>query len=349
MRVREDGLVVAINATLLSWTGLARSQVVGRRFDVLCTLPTRILLQTHLLPLLMGSGRGDELHLTLRGADGAPLPVLANAERRALPEGVVIDWLVLPMRQRHRFEQELLDARRAADAANAAKSEFLSLMSHELRTPLNAIIGFTRILHKSPTVASDARARDFLARVEANGRHLLALINQLLDLTRIEAGHDEPELAGTDVVALVREVVARLEGQPRAPGVALVVEARDGLAPIVTDAVRLSQVVVNLVGNALKFTHAGAVAVVVVDDGRLPVAIEVRDTGIGIPADRLEAIFSPFEQAERGTSRRYGGTGLGLAIARVTCARLGMTLTVRSTVSEGTTFRVDLPTSPTAP
>jgi signal transduction histidine kinase len=339
---------VAINATLLAWTGLAHAQATGRRIDLLCTLPTRILLQTHLVPLVLGTGRGEELHMTLRGADGAPLPVLANAERRTLADGVVIDWLFLPMRERHRFEGELLAARRAAEAANAAKSEFLSLMSHELRTPLNAIIGFTRLLLKAPALRDDDRSRDFLARVESNGRHLLALINQLLDLSRIEAGREEPELAPTDVAAVAREVVSRLEGQPRPAGVALVVEGREGLAPVVTDAVRLSQVLVNLVGNALKFTETGAVTVVVLDDGTAPVAIEVRDSGIGIPADRLEAIFAPFEQADRGTARRYGGTGLGLAIARATCTMLGLTLGVTSTVGVGTTFRVDLPASPAA-
>lgn len=239
-------------------------------------------------------------------------------------------------------------ARDAAQAANRAKSRFLASMSHELRTPLNSIIGFSRqMLKGNAGNRLSQREHMFLDRIQANGRHLLALINGILDLSKVEAGRVEVSLAPTDLAKVVHEAIHLVEGYPRSSGVDLLAVIPEGVESIVTDGGLLTQVVVNLVANALKFTRSGSVSVHLdTDDRSCPVAIRVCDTGIGIPPERLEAIFEPFEQASHTTSRDYGGTGLGLSISRTLCHVLGARLTVASVVGQGSTFLVDLQRPP---
>ena len=236
-------------------------------------------------------------------------------------------------------EERLRVALHGAEAASRAKSDFLARMSHELRTPLNSIIGFANVLRKNRQGTLRPAEVNYLERVYANGTHLLGIINDILDLSKVEAGKVEVTVAPVDLGALVRETLAELAGEPH-PGVALCAEVPPG-ATVETDAAKLKQVVINLVGNALKFTERGSVTVCVETDAAGQArAILVRDTGIGIPQDRRQAIFEAFEQAEATTARRYGGTGLGLAITRSLCALLGARLSVESDVGVGSTFRV---------
>ena len=286
-------------------------------------------------------------HRVLR-ADGTVLTFAAMGLVTHHPDGSAhtLAGTVLDITPHKATERALRDAKEAAEASSRAKSDFLASMSHELRTPLNAVIGFAQRLERLPVGATLAdRDRLFVERIASNGRHLLAVIDDILDISRIEAGRLDVELAPTDIGTLCAEVVTQLEAAPRAPAVALLLETPDDLAPVRSDSRRLRQVLVNLVGNALKFTAEGSVRVRVVTDTTThrPTAIEVIDTGIGIPADRLAQIFDKFEQAERGTQRRFGGTGLGLAISRALCDRMGHLLTVRSTAGTGSTFTVTFP------
>ena len=245
------------------------------------------------------------------------------------------------------IQASLQQARDAADAGSRAKSDFLARMSHELRTPLNSIIGFSRQLQRHAQGRLSEREALFVQRVHENGRHLLSLINSILDLSKIEAGRVELVVAPTDVGALVRDTVALLDGQPRADGVQLTMEVPSGVHPMPTDAARLRQVLINLVGNALKFTKRGRVDVRLEANAAMqPTAIVVTDTGIGIPQARLSAIFDAFEQADVSTSRDFGGTGLGLSISHSIANLLGARIEVRSTVGEGSTFTIVLPVAP---
>ncbi|HSW30273.1 MAG TPA: response regulator [Longimicrobiales bacterium] len=247
---------------------------------------------------------------------------------------------------RVRAEEALRVAKDEAIAANKAKSDFLASMSHELRTPLNSVIGFTNILLKNKDGHLNDKDVGYLQRVLANGKHLLELINEVLDLAKIEAGRMDLIIEPVDLGHLVVETVQQLEGQAKVKegNVQLVADVPSEVAPVDTDSAKLKQVIINLVGNALKFTHEGSVTVHldVAKDGKTPVAIAVKDTGIGIPADRLEAIFEAFQQAEAGTARKYGGTGLGLAISRSICLLMGYDLIVESEVGKGSAFTIVL-------
>jgi signal transduction histidine kinase len=245
---------------------------------------------------------------------------------------------------------ELQEALRKAEDASVTKSRFLANMSHELRTPLNSVIGFSGVLMKNRAGRLTTAELDLLDRILANGRHLLALINDILDISKIEAGRMALDVDDVDVVALVHETLSHLEGQVGGKTVLLRYDG-PAVAPLVrTDIGKLRQILVNLVGNAIKFTERGSVTLRVETgpDGSVT-ALGVRDTGIGIPADRLDAIFQPFEQADTSTSRRFGGTGLGLAICRALSEMLGGRLTVESTLGEGSTFRVVLGSIPAEP
>jgi PAS domain S-box-containing protein len=247
-------------------------------------------------------------------------------------------------RAQKQHEVELLRARDAAEAASHAKSDFLSRMSHELRTPLNSVIGFANVLRKNKGGKLGPDDLTYLERIASNGRHLLQLVNNVLDIAKVEAGRLTVTTGLVAVDELVKDVVAQLDGQPRASGVVLRAEVPEDMTPISSDLVLLRQVMINLVSNALRFTHEGSVVLSAEADPETgePLRIRVRDTGIGIPADRQKAVFEPFEQAGPETHKSYGGTGLGLSISQAICKELGYHLTLESEVGKGSTFTVHL-------
>jgi signal transduction histidine kinase/ActR/RegA family two-component response regulator len=269
--------------------------------------------------------------------------VLFN-RRQIREQNVQIAEKSLLLEQRSR---ELELALNAAEAANAAKSNFLANMSHELRTPLNSIIGFANIMLRN--TAQNLRSKDtnYLTRISANGSHLLTLINGVLDLSKIDARQMQLEISSVDVSELLRETLAEMEPQAEAREVELVAEL-DDVGPLLTDRSRLKQIVINLVGNAVKFTQRGRVTIRLHADAAtgLPSSIDVVDTGIGIAADRLQGVFHAFQQEDSTTSRHYGGTGLGLTITRSLAHLMGWDIVVASEVGVGSTFSVLMTQAP---
>lgn len=238
-----------------------------------------------------------------------------------------------------RAEAALAEAearREEAERANAAKSEFLATMSHELRTPLNAVIGYSEILEED--LGREGRGSDArdARRIHTAGRHLLSLINAVLDLSKIEAGQMDVHVESLDVSDLVSEVVATLQPAAEVNGNAFVVACPSGLTAA-TDAVMLRQCLMNLLSNAHKFTREGEVRLTVAErDGLL--VFEVADSGIGMTPAQMERLFQPFTQADSSVTRRFGGTGLGLAITRRLARMLEGDVTVASAAGQGTTF-----------
>ncbi len=248
---------------------------------------------------------------------------------------------------------------RAAEAANTAKSAFLANISHELRTPLTAIMGYTQLIADGCSHRCD-HGKDALPEhietVLRNARHLLAIINDVLDLSRIEAGKLELELTPCSVSDIVADVVASLQVRAKAQGLILAASCEGPPPPrVLTDAHRLRQILINLVGNGIKFTERGEVRVILrtcptgapsVPAPTPAFQIDVRDTGIGMTPAQLERLFVPFSQVDNSASRRFGGTGLGLAISRRLARSLGGDITVTSEPGRGTCFRVTLPLRP---
>ena len=215
-------------------------------------------------------------------------------------------------------------------------------MSHELRTPLNAIIGFTRLVQRRAQDVLPARQQENLEKILVSADHLLKLINDILDLSKIEAGRMEVRAAMVDLDQLVDLCFRTVEPLVRAERLGLVKQVASDLPPLFTDADKLKQILINLLSDAIKFTEDGTVAVSASrQDGR--VAIAVTDTGIGIPEDALDLIFEEFRQADSSSTGRYGGTGLGLSICRHFARLLGGDIAVTSAVGAGSTFTVTLP------
>ena len=239
-------------------------------------------------------------------------------------------------------QEALRASKEEAERANRAKSEFLANMSHELRTPLNSVIGFANVLRKNREGRLNQTDLEYLDRIQANGVHLLRMIDDVLDIAKVEAGRMQLTFSIVRLDEMIAESVAQCEGQLR-QGVRMLVDAPAGPISVRADGDRLRQVVLNLLSNAMKFTEKGDILVTIhCDSEGTPLRIDVRDTGIGIQRDRAAAIFNSFEQADSGTARRFGGTGLGLAISRSLCEQMGFTLTVESEVGAGSTFIIGL-------
>ena len=238
---------------------------------------------------------------------------------------------------------DLVEARDAAQAANVLKSQFLANVSHEIRTPLNGVLAMAQIMELGE-LPGEQRAR--LQVVRDSGESLLNVLNDVLDISKIEAGELVMEQRPFDPGAAAASAAAPFQALAQAKGVAFHVEAAPGLAARVGDETRLRQLVANLSSNAVKFTAAGEVRVILcdaVEDGRDVLALEVSDTGVGIPAEAMSRLFQKFMQADSSTTRRFGGTGLGLAICRELVELMGGRIWAESTPGAGSTFRVRLP------
>jgi PAS domain S-box-containing protein len=338
----DDGLILMINTTLLDMLGFTRDEVQGRHIESILAIPGRIFYQTHLFPLLKLQGKADELYLLLKSRSGDTVPTLANAARRERDGTVVNDCVLVPMRQRSRYEDEILQAKRAAEDANRLKDEFLATVSHELRSPLTAILGWVRILRtRASSPERIARAIDV---IERNAQAQAQLIDDLLDVSRIITGQMRLHVQPLDPIEFVDAAIDSVRPAAEAKGVKILKSLTEEPGAIAGDSARLQQVLWNLLSNAIKFTPAGGQVEVGLARANSHLELTVRDTGIGILPQFLPYVFERFRQVDQGTQRQHGGLGLGLAIVRHLVELHGGEVSVHSEgENQGATFTVLLP------
>ena len=339
-RYRLDGKLTFVNSAYAHAFGRKRNELVGQPFPLFTP----------------GAAIGDEPYTFEREMD------FADGKRRwmmwtqrAIKDdvGATLEYQAVghDITLRKEAEAALLHAKEAAEAADRAKSEFLAIVSHEIRTPINGVIGFAQILAESPL---SPEQREQVAIIKSSGQALEKLIADILDLSKIEAGKIEIESAPFALHKSVEEVIAFF--QPKARAAALICTAKiepDVPAIVNSDEARLRQILTNLINNAIKFTERGSVTVQVsctrgepvsMGDGRraLRLFFAVVDTGIGIPADKMQKLFKPFSQVDTSSDRRRSGTGLGLIISKRLCELMGGSISVDSKPGEGTTFRFSI-------
>jgi len=344
MTTDAPGIITDVNKQMEALTGCTRDELIGAPFKTFFTDPERAEAG---ISLALSKRKVTDYELTARDRNGKETVVSYNAttlyDRDRRLQGVFA--AVREITERKQYERSLREATHRAEHANSAKSEFLANMSHEIRTPLNAVIGLGYLLEHT-TLNVDQR--QLLSKIQFGGRALLGVINNVLDLSKIEAGEMSLEDEPFDLPELVRDLGQMLTPQAVAKGIELIVQCAAAVPRIVKgDASRLRQILTNLLGNSIKFTETGHVELKVFcteqSSDRVRLRCTVQDTGIGIEPEALEHLFTPFTQADASTTRRFGGTGLGLSIARRFVELMGGEIGVSSTVAAGSTFWIEIP------
>jgi protein-histidine pros-kinase len=347
--VNDQGVITRINAQAEAMFGYSRTELLGQPLEILLPESFRQRHVSHRLnymaePRLRPMGVCLELFSLCK--DGAEFPVDIMLSPLKTADGSVVITVIRDITERKRFEQALRDKNIELEKANQAKDRFLASMSHELRTPLNAIIGFTgTLLMKLPGPLTPDQEKQ-LRTIQSSARHLLSLINDLLDLTRIESGKIELTFEPVVCQSLVQEVVTTLRPLAESKNLSFEVKTPAEDLVIHTDRRAFNQILLNLANNAIKFTEEGGVRLELGQrqvNGQRRIAISLVDTGIGIRAEDQVKLFQAFVQVDSSATRRYAGTGLGLHLSQKLASLLGGQIEFESEFGRGSRFTLVIP------
>lgn len=357
--VHSEGRFVYINPAGLNLLGAkSLEELVGRSILDIVHPDYRELVSLRVRKMQEEGAQVNLLEEKYLRLDGQTLDVEVTATPITYAGKPAVQTVVRDVSQRKRAESELQQAKDAAEAANRAKSQFLANMSHELRTPLNAIIGYSSLLREEAEEAGPAEFIPDLNKINSAASHLLHIINNVLDLSKIEANQLELHSESFDLATFVNNVAATFKSSVDLRGNILELRCDEPLGTLYTDPVRLRQVLLYLLGNAAKFTENGVITLAVERQGDAgsvhhPVTLStgrqvifrVSDTGIGITPTQMQHIFLAFTQADVSMTRKYGGVGLGLVISQRLCQMMGGDISVQSEPGQGSTFTIHLPAS----
>ena len=332
------GIITDVNKQMEALTGCTRDELIGAPFKDYFTDPERAEAG---IKLVLGESKVTDYELTARARDGKETVVSYNAttfhDRDRKLQGVFA--AARDVTERKRYEESL-------QQANRAKSVFLANMSHELRTPLNAIMGYSEMLQEEAIEQKLNGFSDDLEKINGAGRHLLALINDILDLSKIEAGKMELFIESFDVSKMIDEVASTIQPMVEKNANTMHIKRANNLHTMHADQIKVRQGLFNLLSNAAKFTHDGSITLEVerqLMEGDEWIVFRVTDTGIGMSPEQILKLFQDFSQADASTTRKFGGTGLGLALTRRFCQIMGGDVTVYSMPNEGSIFTIKLP------
>jgi PAS domain S-box-containing protein len=344
--IDHEARIVAINDTELNWLGYTRDEVVGKLFvyDILDEETAKSVREN--FPTFKKNGSVRERRLTMRTKTGQTFPVVLNSIAVYDADGNYVSSrsTIFDITQQQKAETALKEARQQAIESANVKEQFLANMSHEIRTPINSVIGFTNLLQKTTMTEEQ---QQFVNLIQSASESLLTIINDILDISKIEAGMLRIEKNPFSLRGLCSSIETMFYHKAREKNLSFSLYIQDNIPDTLTgDAVRLTQILVNLISNAIKFTQKGGIAINITtleqQNEAVRLRFSVKDSGIGIPADKLESIFERFQQGETDTTRKYGGTGLGLSIVRNLVQLQDGNISVESEQGKGTEFIFDI-------